>query len=499
MSNLISSMTRLSTAVTLFTVDQLEKSVKIVSNGDSMAQAVAGFEKTLDSLTDVLSVKMDKKKKSTVQAVSNMTHETVKRTLGTVEDVAPEALKGTTELVEKTRDLAAGWISKVVSKVTSLTDGLQPSPKMLGMIAYVLPSMTRGISLFIPGRDSQTAWRTAANTADIINLVVNAGASLPPPGAHVNLGEMVDKCYEMGDFPALWAVEGLGHYYGDTFYERNEVPRNLLTDPSLNHIPAKSMTMLHAGIGLAFAQQNLLKVDARTSPAELRRTVKQIVTLCQENSRKGYTGCAIESLGLVSRNFHGLAMMRKVDEALVAVDESLVSYLWRGAGRAVYFSSANFIPGWQTPWRAVQMCNEEPPHELGRRNMRAGFAWASTVVNMRHPIVQETILKYHGNEFSENDAYSNGVMSSMIMRYDTSPDDVYIEHLLKYRVANPDPKLHEQWRKLVKEPCEKAINEIYPVLKEHKHLEEVFHYTDLAAFAEGVKKRSKEHEKTAVH
>jgi hypothetical protein len=90
-------------------------------------------------------------------------------------------------------------------------------------------------------------------------------------------------------------------------------------------------------------------------------------------------------------------------------------------------------------------------------------------------------------------------MSSMIMRYDTSPEDIYIDHLLKYRVASSEPKLHEQWRRMVKEPCEKAINEIYPVLKEHKHLEEVFHYTDLAAFADGVKKRSKEHEKAAAH
>ena len=48
MSNLISSITRFSTAMTLFTVDQLERSVKIVSNGDSMSQAVEGFEKTLN-------------------------------------------------------------------------------------------------------------------------------------------------------------------------------------------------------------------------------------------------------------------------------------------------------------------------------------------------------------------------------------------------------------------------------------------------------------------
>ena len=140
MSNLISSITRFSTAMTLFTVDQLERSVKIVSNGDSMSQAVEGFEKTLNSLTDVLAVKMDKKKKSTLQSVSNMAQETVKRTLGGVEEVAaPEAFKGTTELVEKTRDMAAEWIGKVASKVSDKWLTIQRKLAASPLILLALP------------------------------------------------------------------------------------------------------------------------------------------------------------------------------------------------------------------------------------------------------------------------------------------------------------------------------------------------------------------------
>src|ERR1019366_8388407 len=102
-----------------------------------------------------------------------------------------------------------------------------------------------------------------------------------------------------------------------------------------------------------------------------------------------------------------------------------------------------------------------PPHDLGRRNMVAGFAWAATVVNMRHPIVMETILKYQGEAFADNGAFSNGVTSSMIMRYDTSPDDPNIDRFINYRPRSSDAKLLRLWDRLVKEPCERAVQEVY--------------------------------------
>ncbi len=364
---------------------------------------------------------------------------------------------------------------------------MQPNPKVLALMSHLLPPMTRAISMFIPGRDSQIAWQNASNNAEIIRLVVNVGSFLPPPGSRVSLPELVEKCYAGGPFPSVWSVEGLGHYYADTFFERKEVPRNLLTDPKLQTLPSKSLTMLHAGIGLSFAQQNLLKITATSPAAEIRKTVENIVSLCKDSSQTGYMGAAVESLGLVARNFHGLAMTRAVHEALAAIAPDLVGYMWRGAGRAVYFSVPDFIPGWRTPWRVVESCRQDPPDEQGRRNMVAGFAWASTVVNMRHPAIMETILKYHGEEFSENDAFSNGVMSAMIMRYDTSPDDPYIDRFCLYRPASSDPKLLKLWGSLVQEPCDRALLLYHPALKAHRRLEEVFHYQDLAALVKSLR------------
>ena len=363
---------------------------------------------------------------------------------------------------------------------------MEPSPELMAFMSRLLPPMTRAISWFIPGRDSRIAWQNARNNADIIQLVAHVSSVLPSPGSQakhhqygVSLPELVEKCYALGSFPSLWAVEGLGHWYADSFYGRNEPPQALLQGSRADGVPAKSLTMLHAGIGMSFAKRNLDRLKATSPPSEIRKAVEEIVRLCKDSSQEGYAGAAIESLGLASRFLHGTAMVRAIDEQLAAMQQDLVGYLWHGAGRAMYFSPPNFIPGWNTPWRAVAMCRREPSHNLGRCNATAGFAWAVTLVNMRFPIIMETLLKYHGEEFLQDDAFANGVTSSVVMRYDISPDDPTIRAFHEYRPANP--KLASLWDRLVKTPCDLALNRYHAVLKKHRRLEEVFRYQDLGA------------------
>jgi hypothetical protein len=358
---------------------------------------------------------------------------------------------------------------------------MQPSPQAIVFISRLLPPMTKGISAFIPGRDSRIAWRNAKDNAEVMELVANIGKILPPAGAQVSLSELVQKCYALGSFAALWAVEGLGHYYADGFYCRNEPLLNLLSAPAVQSLPAKSLTMLHAGIGLSFGQHSLDKINAKTPTQEIRAAVEKFISLCRGSSRPGYTGAAIESLGLVSRWLHDLPTLLAVDKELSIVAPEFVGYLWHGAGRAVYFSPQNFVPGFRTPWRAVAMCRSEPPHEVGRRNMVAGFAWAVTLVNMRFPIIMETVLKYHGDEFAQDDAFSNGIKSSIVMRYDTAPDDPNIKAFQQYIPSSSDAKMLRHWDQLVKQPCEEALQRLHPALKERNCLEEVFHYQDMTA------------------
>ena len=62
--------------------------------------------------------------------------------------------------------------------------------------------------------------------------------------------------------------------------------------------------------------------------------------------------------------------------------------------------------------------------------MIAGVAWGMTMVNLKQPVVLEALLRKHGFGFGDTDAFANGVMSALIMRKDTTPDEEHIASLL---------------------------------------------------------------------
>ena len=133
------------------------------------------------------------------------------------------------------------------------------------------------------------------------------------------------------------------------------------------------------------------------------------------------------------------------------------------------------------------------PHETARQNLRAGVAWPTTIVNMRHPEVMETVLLYQGEHDPDRDLFVNGVVSSMVMRYDTSPNDPYVMSFIKHQ---PDPRnelLCRLWQRDIKEPCEMAVNVIHPVLSANRAIEEVFHYQSLPDLVARLKGSSAAH------
>src|SRR5437879_13314873 len=122
MSNLIASMARFSTTLTLYGGEQLEKTANIVGSSEELSKTVEEFEKTLDSLSDVLSGKIDEKKKDTMQSVTKMTEETVNRTVDGMELMDPrKVLKATMDLLQKTSDATASWVSRAASDVEKAT------------------------------------------------------------------------------------------------------------------------------------------------------------------------------------------------------------------------------------------------------------------------------------------------------------------------------------------------------------------------------------------
>ena len=327
---------------------------------------------------------------------------------------------------------------------------------------------------FSSTESTRLAWQTLRNNYEVFNLVKRASSLLnvPPENNEFDLARLVQNAYALGAYPDLWAIEGLGHVYALTFWNKGRPIRGILTDVSPEALPAKSLTMMHAGIGLAFAQELMNTVTPYSAPEVMRAVLREFITLVEENSRRGYEGAAYESLGLVTRFWHS-QMVRVVEEHLRQIAPNILGYYWHGVGRALYFLPLYFVPGLLSPWLAIE---REAPHELALLNMTAGLAWATAIVNVRQPELMENFLRRRGERVGRTPAFTNGVMSSLIMGIDTTPGDTYILQFLEYQPTSGDARLIDLWNTLIARPAREAVYKIHPVLKKHQRLGEVFEY-----------------------
>jgi len=128
MTNLAVSMLRFSAALTLFSVEQLEKSLNVVEGGADLTKTMAGFENTLDSLSDVLMREMDDKKRETLQSVSKASKDMVDRTMDGMEIMDPrEVIKASSDLLQRTADVTAKYVGKAAETMEKATKGAKPS------------------------------------------------------------------------------------------------------------------------------------------------------------------------------------------------------------------------------------------------------------------------------------------------------------------------------------------------------------------------------------
>jgi len=124
MTNLAVSMLRFSAALTLFSVEQLEKSLNVVEGGADLSKTMQGFEQTLDSLSEVLMREMDDKKKDTLQSVSKASRDMVERTMDGMEIMDPrEVIKASSDLLQRTADVTAKYVGKAAESMEKATKG----------------------------------------------------------------------------------------------------------------------------------------------------------------------------------------------------------------------------------------------------------------------------------------------------------------------------------------------------------------------------------------
>jgi hypothetical protein len=274
-------------------------------------------------------------------------------------------------------------------------------------------------------------------------------------GASLPLAEAVRRAAARGPFASVWITEGIGHALAET-----SPRRGLLTSIEAAGIPPEAWIPLHTGMGLSLAGR-VLSTGAPDAP-------RQFLGLCTDNSLPGYSRAAFEGLGFVACNLYS-RLVPEIDRQLARNAPSLVSYFWHGVGRGLYFSPVHAAPG--STGAALAAAASEPPHEEGRRNAVAGLAWAVTLVNLRHPEVLEGFLM-HPARRAAGAALADGISSAVAVWCDAAgPGEVHLRAFLDHRPD--DPAAGETWRRLVVEPCRRAMGR-QPGLRAGRRLEELF-------------------------
>jgi hypothetical protein len=421
------------------------------------AMSLLGIQQAANVLTQSNSQQTVRRANAALFSVNRATENEFDDLLSAAYQVGNEVQQGLTDVFFDTVTLQA-FHSNYLSHLT----------------AAVVDQSQDTLRTFSSAENTRLAWQTLRNNYEVFNLVKHVGSLLHVSSGDANfdLAKLVRDAYALGAYPDLWAVEGLGHLYALRFWNKGQPIRGILTDVSPDVLPAKSLTMMHAGMGLGFAQELMNTITPYSAPAEIRRVLQEFVTLVEDNSRPGYEGAAYESLGLVTRFWYG-QMVGMVEEHLRQLAPHVLGYYWHGVGRALYFLPPFFVPGLLSPWIAIE---REAPHEFALLNMTAGLAWATTIVNVRQPELMENFLRMRGELVSHTSAFTNGVMSTLIMGIDVTPGDTYIVQFLDYRPKSSDARLVELWNRLVAQPARDAVYNIHPVLKKHEHLGEVFQY-----------------------
>jgi hypothetical protein len=333
------------------------------------------------------------------------------------------------------------------------------------------------LSQLLQPQQASLAWQELRNKLQVFILVKNLASVLRLPADKlVPLPELVEKAYSIDPFQALWAVEGLGHYYADIYWEKKGAPQGLLWKEQAP-VADKSLLMLHAGIGLSFADRLLGNLTSEASGGQVRDAVQYFLTLCKNNSRKGYLGAAVESLGLVTRDFYP-DLLQRVDQQLRQVGPEFLGFFWHGVGRALYFSREYFLPVLRTVWSGVDSEAGSAPERL---SAMAGLSWAVTMVNLRQPAIVQNMVRAYIEHSDLAEGFTNGVISSLIMRADTTPDVPFVAAFYQHQPDPNDRELAVTWAHRISGPSRSALQTYYPVLRQHHALDQVFRYQDLAA------------------
>jgi hypothetical protein len=265
-----------------------------------------------------------------------------------------------------------------------------------------------------------------------------------------------------------------------------DIPRHLLDGEAAAALPEQSLILLHAGLGMALTEILLLPLASDSPASAFAAALDSFAAQVEANARPEFAPVAFEALGLMVRRFIP-RLHAPLEACLRARDERLAAYYWHGAGRAIYFLPSLFHPFPGTARRGVEICRREPLDPRHRLDALAGFCFASTMINLRHPEVVARLLPHLGPD--EIEALASGVAAALLTRHHTSPDEPGVRTFLRPlaadlagRGAGPAADLPAGlWENAVRRPCAEALDRAYPLLRARGELATLARHRPLAS------------------
>jgi hypothetical protein len=361
------------------------------------------------------------------------------------------------------------------------------------LFGQIAPLLTWLLTLFIPGRNAALMYRECVNKCHVMILVQNI-RSYVDNHTEPNIEQLLTHCSALGAHDELWAVEGVGKDIAEWMLKyRPDALVNLFSSTKNDLQWEKGLLMLHAGMGLGFAKNMIEQLPQRTNYTHLAAGLASFHRLCTQNSRTGYQGAALESLGLASRFMHGPAFCRNVHEILVEQYPDTVGYFWRGVGRCLYFHPLSFFPSYRYVSRAVAMCRAEAPTPEIQAMMQSGIAWALTLVNLVTPSLMEWVVRNRDAFGLGEPSFQAGIQSCLVMRYETTRDLM--------TACSPTARAyfdHGQSVRNTLDLYDEALMQLHPALKRNNCLDEVFRYQSLIELSKRLEAKEQANSKLIV-
>src|ERR1043165_380087 len=124
----------------------------------------------------------------------------------------------------------------------ALTPDALTSRGMMRMAFNAMQQSAAALGQLVPEGEGRAALREFRSKLQVFDLFENVDAALRlPRGAVLPLGELVGRTSGLNPSLAVWATEGVGHYYAEAAWGSKGVPYGLLQEAGERGVPAKSM------------------------------------------------------------------------------------------------------------------------------------------------------------------------------------------------------------------------------------------------------------------